>query len=320
MTPLLLALSLALAAAGVPVRLPANERAVDWIEALSIAGLSVGTPGEGPWVEIVAGTPQWTVRVRDRAGALHQASVPAPRTPQEREDVAMLAASLLQPVAVPAPVKPPPAPAPKPKPAVTAPPPAPEPPPPPPPEPVPEPPPPPAPEPPPPPPSPTLAPRMGLAGEARPYASPTGLAWIELALAPGGPVHPAIGASVTMPTAMPALDTDVRFWGGEAWVGAWYAAEVPARFDVGLAGGVAVREFLQDGVSRGTTWTPIVATRVDVPIAVTPWLDVAPGVHVVTDLIEMDVASRRDGPVRFGDWSVRVSVGFRPRVEKPPEP
>ncbi|MFN7147668.1 MAG: hypothetical protein ACK4YP_28120, partial [Myxococcota bacterium] len=83
MTPLLLALSLAFAAAGVPVRLPPQERAADWVEALSIAGLSAGTPGEGPWVEIVAGTSQWTVRVRDRAGALHQASVPPPRTAQD---------------------------------------------------------------------------------------------------------------------------------------------------------------------------------------------------------------------------------------------
>ncbi len=319
---MLLLLLLSLARAAVPVRLPAQEAPSDWAEALALAGLGVGTPGEGPWVEIVAGPSQWVVRVRDRAGAVHESTVPPPRTAQEREDLALLAASLLQPMAVQAPPKPPPPapPPPKPKPVVVEAP-APPPPEPPPPEPQPE----PVPEPvAPPPPAPALAlsGRLGLAGEARPYTNLTGLAWAELQLV-GHPFRPALGVAVTPPTGLPKVQADVDFWGGEAWLGAWYAAEAPVRFDFGLAVGVAARAFVQEGASKGVAWVPVVATRVEAPVRVTPWLLVEPGVHVVLDTVEVDVEEWREGvrvPVRFGDWSVRASIGFRPSTEKPRTP
>jgi len=323
MTLLLLALTLGRAAAGVPVRLPATERAVEWAEPLALAGLGLGAPGEGPWVELVAGGAQWTLRVRDRAGTLHEAVVPAPRTPQQREDLAFLAASLLEPMAArPAPKPPPPVEKPRPKVVV-------EPPPPPVVVPVVEPPPPApvvvaAPPPPPPPPPPAPSGRFGLAAELRPYTSPTVLAWTELQVVGPSPLRPAFGAAFTLPAGLPAVGDDVRFWAAEGWVGAWYAADSPVRFDFGFSAGVAARVFYQGEAVKGIAWVPVVTTRVEAPVRVSPWLLLEPGVHLVVDTVEVDVA-RRDGatdldPVRFGDWSARVSLGFRPGAKKPPAP
>jgi hypothetical protein len=313
------------AEAGVPIRLPAQERVADWQEALTIAGLSPGTPGDGAWVDVTVGATVWTLRVRDLAGVLHDATVAPPRTEQEREDVALLAASLLQPVAVPVrvaaapppPVKPTPRPPPPPAPAwppaaevpvvvaapepvVVAPPPA-----------------PPAPE--------AAAPpafegRVGLAGEVRPWSVPTALVWGEVQLVGSSPIRPAIGGSLTAPAGIPLITDDVHYWSGEVWVGAWYAADAPVRFDLGVTLGAAARTFLKDDLAMGVAWIPVFSTRVEAPLRVAPWLVVEPGVHLLVDTREVDLQSDEDGTFRFGDWSGRVSVAFRASSRKSTKP
>lgn len=339
MSFVLLAFALAQASAAVPVRLPAGESVEAWAEAIALAGLSVGTPGEGPWVEILASGGQWIVRVEDRDGVMREAPVPAPRTAQDREDVALLAASMLQPMRVSAPAKPAPTPTPAPTPArakpvveQTAPSPAPAPvpaatgpvwppsepvaptaapaas------EPVMEAPPPAAPT------GPTLVARFGVAGEARLATRPTVLGWAELQGVGEGPFRPALGFGLTAPATLPELSTEVAFWGGEAWAGAWYAATAPVRFDLGLAAGLAARSFVQDGEARGVAWVPTIATRLEAPVRVAPSVLLEPGVHVVTDLSEVDIVSRADGAVRFGDWALRLSLGVRIGGEKTSTP
>ncbi len=318
MTLVLLLLAAAQAASAVPVRLPPQERAADWQEALAIAGLAVGVPGEGPWVELVPGTGTWTVRVRDLAGVVHDARVQPPVTEQDREDLAMLAASLLQPVVAPKPVKvvtpPPPPPKPKPKPVVVEPapvvssppepvppPPAPEP------EPVPE----------PAPPPPSFQPRVGAAAEVRPWSNPNGVFWAEVQLVGQPPIRPAVGLSLTTLADLPQISDDVRYWSGELWAGAWYAAPAPLRFDFGVTAGVAMRSFLKDGAPIGLAWIPVVSTRVEVPIQAGPRLVVEPGVHLQLDAREVDLRSEEDGTTRFGDWSVRTGIAFRLLPESP---
>lgn len=318
MSLLLLALAAA-QAASVPIRLPAQERVADWQEALSIAGLAVGVPGEGPWVDVVAGSTTWTVRVRDLAGVIHNAPVKPPTTELEREDLAMLAVSLLQPVALPKPVKvavpPPPV---RTAPRVVPPP-------------VPEPLPPepdPTPEPPPvvaPPVEPepvraTFQGRLGIAGEVRPWSAPTGLLWGEVQWVGPSPLRPSFGASVTLPADLPQITDDVAYWSSEVWVGAWYAASVPFRFDFGIAGGVAARSFLKNDEPVGLAWIPVLSTRAEVPIVVTGWLTIEPGVHLQLDAREIDLRSDEDGTTRFGDWSVRAAVAFRLNSGDSPKP
>src|SRR4051794_23467741 len=96
---LLLHLVVARAQCAVPVQLPAQEKPADWQQALSLAGLAPGAPGDGAWVEVVAGPTQWTVRVRDTRGVVHEAPIPPPVSEQDREDLAWLAASLVLPMA-----------------------------------------------------------------------------------------------------------------------------------------------------------------------------------------------------------------------------
>lgn len=302
-------LAAAQAAAAVPVRLPAQERVADWQEALTIAGLAVGVPGEGPWVEVTVGATSWTVRVRDLDGVVHVTPVAPPRTEQDREDLAMLAASLLQPVAIPAPVKvavkvvPPP---PRPAPRVTTPPvsvpepvpvpvpvevvaPAPEP--------VPA----------------TFQARVGVAAELRPWSAPTGLVWAELQRVGESPLRPALGASLAAPADLPQITGDVRYWSGEVWVGAWYAAPEPLRFDFGVTFGVAARSFSKDGEPVGVAWIPVLSTRLEVPILVAPGLLVEPGVHMQLDARQVHLESEQNETTnRFGDWSARAGVAFRP--------
>ncbi len=310
MTPMLLLL-LAAAQAAVPVRLPAQERVADWQEALTIAGLAVGVPGEGPWVDVTGGATSWTVRVRDLDGIVHVTPVAPPKTEQDREDLAMLAASLLQPIAVPPPVKvavtPPPPVRPRvtppPAPVVVVPPPPPEP------VPVPVVVPPPEPE----PVHPTFQPRVGVALEVRPWSTPTGLVWAELQRVGESPLRPALGVSIAAPADLPQIEGDVRYWSGEVWVGAWYAAPEPLRFDFGVTVGVAGRSFSKDGEPVGVALIPVLSTRLELPILVAPGLLVEPGVHMQLDTRQVHLASEQnDTSNRFGDWSARAGVAFRP--------
>jgi hypothetical protein len=87
---MLVALALVSLSWGANLALPAGERAADWAAALEASGLSVGAGG----VEVEGG-PVWRLRYVSAAGE-RSATVPAPRTAEEREQVAIVAASLLR--------------------------------------------------------------------------------------------------------------------------------------------------------------------------------------------------------------------------------
>lgn len=309
---------LALAHAATPVRLPAGERPEAWAQAFAVAGLTPGVPGAGPWVDIVVGPNGWIVRVRDRVGEERQAAVPAPTDAQDREDIALLIVSLLQPMSftVPKPVEPPP-PTPRPRP-VRTPEPVPEPAPP---EPAPEPPPPePVPEPvvvappvapPPPPPAPYVFGQISAAAELRPWSVGTAHLSGELSLVVDSPLRPAIGLGATLPSRMVTIQSDVTWWGAEVWGGVRYSATSPLRFDFGLAAGAVWRSYTQEGSFVATRWVPMAISSLEVPVRVAPGVSVVPGAQLQTDLGEIDIQSVREGPVRFGDWALRVSVGLR---------
>ncbi len=106
------------------VQLPAGEPVELWRAPLSLAGLS---PGDGrPGVEILAQGDRWLILAWDDAGVARAAEVARPSTPRAREDLAMLAASLLRQVSAPpvtaqslpvASLPPPPPPPPRPEPS-----------------------------------------------------------------------------------------------------------------------------------------------------------------------------------------------------------
>ena len=107
---MLMGLLMAVAFAAVPVTLPRGQNPSDWREPLMLAELELGEPGEGPWVMLAsAESGPWWLVVRRADGSVERVSVQEPRTATDREDLAFLAASLLQPVA-PVRVAPPPAP------------------------------------------------------------------------------------------------------------------------------------------------------------------------------------------------------------------
>lgn len=114
-------------AAPIPVVLPEGEDPARWTEALELADLQVGAPGEGAGIWIAADGPVWRVRVRGTEGEEHRVTADRPTTEAEREALAHWVASLARPVpalalptletVVPAPA---PRPAPKPEPVVAA--------------------------------------------------------------------------------------------------------------------------------------------------------------------------------------------------------
>lgn len=110
-----------LALAAVPVRLPAGEQVEGWVRPLALAGLAVGSPGSGAWVELLDEGSRWRIRAHARDGVVREATLPEPRDDAGREDVAWLALSLLEPVVstaprLPTPSLPPPPAAPPPSP------------------------------------------------------------------------------------------------------------------------------------------------------------------------------------------------------------
>lgn len=83
--------------ASVPVELPPGEATDSWEEPLMLAGLALGAPGEGPYVVARPVGDGWQLQVRDRAGGLREVSVARPGDAAAREELAFLAASMLQP-------------------------------------------------------------------------------------------------------------------------------------------------------------------------------------------------------------------------------
>ncbi len=89
----------------VPFLLPEGEDPAPWRGALVLGGDLALDPGEArvvgaPWVELerTARPELWRLRVRDAAGTLHEVELPAPHGEAAREELVVLAASLLHPV------------------------------------------------------------------------------------------------------------------------------------------------------------------------------------------------------------------------------
>lgn len=96
----LLALHLGLARAGERpvIELPVGESRDLWAETLAIAGLVAEVHGDGPWVSVLVEGGTWRMVATDAGGTRREVVVPAPGSESAREDVAILAASLLRPV------------------------------------------------------------------------------------------------------------------------------------------------------------------------------------------------------------------------------
>ncbi len=107
---MLMGLFMAVAFAAVPVTLPRGQSLSDWREPLMLAELEPGEPGEGAWVMLAsAESGPWWLVVHRADGSVERVSVQEPCTATDREEIAFLAASLLQPLA-PVRVAPPPVP------------------------------------------------------------------------------------------------------------------------------------------------------------------------------------------------------------------
>lgn len=76
--------------------LPANEVAAAWTTPAERAGLRVSASDAAPRVEVHAAGAGWELRAVGADGRVRTATIPAPRTLAEREDAALLAASLLR--------------------------------------------------------------------------------------------------------------------------------------------------------------------------------------------------------------------------------
>lgn len=86
-------------AAELPViELPPGESRDAWAETLAIAGLLAEVHGEGPWISVRVEGSTWRLVATDASGARREVVVNAPKIESDREDVAILAASLLRPV------------------------------------------------------------------------------------------------------------------------------------------------------------------------------------------------------------------------------
>ncbi|HND29128.1 MAG TPA: hypothetical protein PLA94_03980 [Myxococcota bacterium] len=89
-------LLLPLAFGGVPFRLPPGEDPRLWVPAFELGDFEPGGPEST--VELVAGPQMWELRVHDGRGGVRSATVPAPVDMRGREDVILLASSLLRPL------------------------------------------------------------------------------------------------------------------------------------------------------------------------------------------------------------------------------
>ncbi len=89
------------AAADAPPRphvvLPPDVDQAEWAGPLSMTGVLTGRPEEGPWVEVVAGAPDWSLVVRDAGGVLLQGLCRAPVTEEDRRGLLIKVRSILRP-------------------------------------------------------------------------------------------------------------------------------------------------------------------------------------------------------------------------------
>ncbi len=89
--------------AGVPLTLPAGERASDWETAAGMAGFTLSPQPAAAGVVVVAGASGWEIQVREPGGVVRKVPVVRPRDAREREDLVWIAASLAAPLLAGAP-------------------------------------------------------------------------------------------------------------------------------------------------------------------------------------------------------------------------
>lgn len=82
--------------AATPATLPPSESLEDWGEALRLADLESRQASSGARVRFLASGDSWTIEATDLAGTLRSVTIQRPQTPDQREDAAMIAASLLR--------------------------------------------------------------------------------------------------------------------------------------------------------------------------------------------------------------------------------
>lgn len=325
---LLLLLGLALAAT--PVTLPPGESAADWAEAFALAGLTAGSGGAvGVVITEVGGA--WSIRVRDASGHTRETTVARPTTAGAREDVAWLVSSLVDaatvrgtaPIAAPPPAAPaprvstpaptpPPAPVvtvapPPPAPAVVTPPPLPEP--------V-----PPAPvEPPPavvaaePTPAPEVSLSLGVSSAValKPGVAPGAALGFELGVVPVGALHLGVGVHGGLPATFTRLPgerrlSDVTLVG----VAGWHpSGRVSPTVDV--AGGVAWRQFGEDGRLVALAPFPTLEVAGGLALPLRSWFVIEPAVALAVDLRGADLVVDGGAPEQLSPWSTRLGVRLR---------
>lgn len=99
---MLLPLGARAGATAVPIFLPPNEDPLAWETVLDVAGLEIGRPGEGPYIVVTDIGASWILLVRARDGTIQRVETSPPRQDEDREELAFLAASLLEPAKPPA--------------------------------------------------------------------------------------------------------------------------------------------------------------------------------------------------------------------------
>jgi len=332
-----LLLLLALGFAATPVTLPPGEPAADWAEALALAGLTQGGAGTVGVVVLDEGA-TWRIRVRDASGQTREAVVPRPTTAGAREDVAWLMSSLVDSVSVrrteppPAPAapapRPVPAPAPVPVPAAPvaavstpAPPvepatpvPAPVP--------VPEPTPAPIVEPTPvvtaPATPPARAPDVSLslgvssAVALKPGVAPGAALGFDLGVVPIPALYLGLGVHGGLPATLTQLPgerrlSDVSLLGEIGWHPS--AGVVSPTLD--LAGGVAWRQFADNGQLVALAPFPTVEIAGGVALPVRSWLALEPSLAVGAYLRTTDLVVEGGAPERMSPWAARLGVRLR---------
>lgn len=311
------------------MQLPPGEDPSQWLKPLSLAGLAPGGPGGGAWVELRDEGSRWRLRVQDSAGLVRETTVAEPGSPQAREDVAWLAASLLKPAStssrtlpvapgLPPPPAPPPRPRPQPKeevvePVVVAPPP------PPPPEPIPA-----APVPPyavpaveeepalvltarPPRVRPDFA--LGSGVGWRPGLAPASTSWVRL-----GPRFDdvfLVGLEVSFTSAMAILDLgeDRTVVDGDALVGAWFIGPARTPLRAGLGGGAAYRSFTLASFQEAGV-VPILGAELGLDLHVGSWLRVGPSLSLRYDLRATEVSNTGGAVTTLSPVAVRAGLSL----------
>lgn len=291
--------------------MPPGENLEEWKEAFALADLQVGGSTSNGVVDVVVSGTNWQVVVHDATGAVRSATVAAPRTESQREDTALLMASLLRPIAarppvvagpvappVPAP-KPAPAPRPKPTPAAT-------------------------------PVTPVEAPvvdatpavvpvepppafkihpalSLGVSGEYRPGLNPTAAARVGagVVVIPGLLVGFVGDAVAPADVVLVGHNTSVAAWGAGGAV--TYAAEGKLCTTAGIEAGVRWARFMQDDADLSTVTYPWAALVVGTNHPIASNWSVSPSLRLSGDLRTTGITAADGTRATLAAWSARIS-------------